>query len=220
MRRAALSHRDRRVLTVGTVVIASLVLGARGIPAWLRWQREARLAARETTTDLVRARATLHDEPIVHDSLAARDKRLVALASAFLSGDTPAAAGATLASLVSGAAATADVRVSAVQVRADSASHEAFTRVAVRASVTGDVHGLTQFLFALERGPILLAVRALSITQPAPSAPATQVEALQADVLIEGLTLNHPSSPRSATRSPARAAEGRHDDRDPVRGVR
>jgi hypothetical protein len=122
---------------------------------------------------------------------------MLALAPALLSGDSPASAAATLAALVSGTAAQANVRLGAVQVRPDSVARGAFTRVAVRASATGDINGVTQMILGLEKGPMLLAVRELSITQAEPGAPADRAEALRLELLVEGLMLNpKPGSTR------------------------
>jgi hypothetical protein len=196
MRRLVLDKRDRRVLVAGVLIIGAIISGSRGVPAWLGWQREARASAAEVQTELAHARAGAAARNAVHDSLAARGQRLLALAPALLSGDSPASAAATLAALVSGAAAQANVHLGAVQVRPDSVARGAFTRVAVRASATGDVTGVTQMLLFLERGPTLLAVRELSITQPEPGAPADRAEALRLEFLVEGLVLN--ARPRSA----------------------
>jgi hypothetical protein len=177
------------------LIIGAIISVSRSLPAWLAWQREARASAAEVQTELAHARAGAAARKAVHDSLAARGQRLLALAPALLSGDSPASAAATLAALVSGAAAQANVRLGAVQVRPDSVALGAFTRVAVRASATGDVTGVTQMLLSLERGPTLLAVRELSITQPEPTAPADRAEALRLEFLVEGLMLN--PKPRS-----------------------
>src|ERR671938_1894657 len=115
---------------------------------------------------------------------------MLALAPALLSGDTPAAAGATLAGLVSGAAARASVRLGVLQVRADSLGHGTFTRIAVTGSATGDVQGVAELLSALEHGPTLLAVRALSVSQTDPAAPVDRMEVLHVDFAVEGLMLN------------------------------
>jgi hypothetical protein len=190
MTRLALDRRDRRVLATGILTIGAIISASHGIPAWLAWQREARASAMEVETELAHARAGAAARKVVHDSLAARGQRLLALAPALLSGDSPSSAAATLAGLLSGAAAQASVRLGAVQVRPDSVYRGAFTRVAVRANATGDINGVTQMLLALERGPTLLAIRELSITQPEPGASADRAEALRLELLVEGLMLN------------------------------
>jgi hypothetical protein len=60
-----------------------------------------------------------------------------------------------------------------------------FAPVSVRIDATADVRGLTNLLTRLERGPTLLVVRALSITQPEPNA---EMEALAVELTVEGLS--------------------------------
>jgi hypothetical protein len=74
-------------------------------------------------------------------------------------------------------------------VRPDTASAGTFMRISVRADGTGDLPAITRLLALLEGAPELLAVRALSITQPAPGGPAEQPEALRLEISVEGLAL-------------------------------
>lgn len=203
--RLALAPRDQRTLRIGATVIVTLVALARGVPALQQWAREARSAAVSTSADLARATARVRLRRALGDSLAARNRRFLALAPALLSGDTPASAGATLAGLVSGAAAAAGVRLGAVQIhapRADAAQRDAFTRIIAETDATGDVHGLAQLLALLERGPILLAVRTFAVTQAEPAAPADRMEVLHATLIVEGLML----APRATARRSTAAA--------------
>lgn len=168
----------------------TLLLAARGIPAWLGWQRETRAGAAELHAEATRAIASVRGAESTHDSLIAREVRYLALVPGLLDGDSPAAAAAALSSLVSGAAETGGVRVGSLQLRNDSTSRGAFTRVAVRASLVGDIRGLTRMLAALEQGPELLAIRELSVTQPDVAAGDDRPEMLRAELLVEGLVLN------------------------------
>jgi hypothetical protein len=188
--------RDRRTLIIGALIIAGLLGLTHGVPAWRRWQHETYLRASTMTGDLARAEAHVRARSALADSLAARNARFLALAPALLAGETPASAGATLAGLVSGAAATTNVRLGAVDVRVDSARPGTFTHVAVAATATGDVRGLTHLLARLEAGPTLLAVRALTLTQPEPGAAADRMEILQVAFTVEGLVFTPPATGR------------------------
>ena len=189
MSRLAISGRDRRVLSFGLAVIGLLLLVGRGIPAWRRWDADARASAAELAVEEERAAAAARALPALRDSAAARRERLVALAPAVLDGESAASAGAALASLVSGAAAKAGVQIGAVQLsRPDSAARTVFTRVRVRTDATGDLPGLLRFLQALEGGPALLAVREWSVSQPNAGGPATLPETLRLELTVEGLT--------------------------------
>jgi hypothetical protein len=208
-----MSDRDRRTLVIGAVTIAGLVLLARGLPAWRRWDADTRASAAEMATEAVRAESVVQQLPAALDSLQARRARYVALGRGVLDGESTAAAGASLASLVSGAAARAGVQIGSVQVRPDSAGAGTFMRITVRAEGTGDLPAITRMLEMLEGGRTLLAVRDLSITQPNPGGPAEQPEALRVELAVDGLALTARATPRdSATVDADGAAEGMDAD--------
>jgi hypothetical protein len=184
-----LSGRDRRTLAIGSIVIVLLVLFSRGLPAWRRWDADVRASAAEMTAEASRAEQTVRLLPASLDSLQARKARFVAVGRGVLEGGSPAASGAALASLVSGAAARAGVQIGSVQVRPDTASAGAFVRIGVRADGTGDLPAITRMLAMLEGAPQLLAVREVSITQPTPGGPAEQPEALRMEITVQGLAL-------------------------------
>lgn len=195
---SALSARDRRTLTVGVVAIGSLVLAARGIPAWRTWVRETRATAVEHLGDAARAEGVVRTFPAMRDSLAVRNARYLALAPTLVSGGSLNAASATLASLVSTAATESGVTLGAVQMRTKEAAprrdsvatHAAFARVRVESDVTGDIRGIARFLAALEGGPVHLVVRDLTITQSDAVGAPDRPEVLRATVAVEGLALS------------------------------
>ena len=202
-----ISGRDRRTLVAGTGVIVLLVLLGRGLPAWGRWDAEVRASAAEMAAEAARAERTVRLLAPALDSLQARRTRLVALGSGVLEGGSTAASGAALASLVSRAAARAGVQIGSVQVRVDTAGAGTFMRIGVRADSTGDLPAMTRMLALLEGAPELLAVRALSITQPAPGGPAEQPEALRLEISVQGLALMDPADiPRGPASVDGRAA--------------
>lgn len=178
--------RDRRALAAGVVVVL-LVASARGLPALRRWQADVRDSSAALTQEAARARMTVARERTTRDSLAARQRRFIALAPLLLRGETPAMASATLASLISTAATAASVRLGPVQVQADTVARGVFSRVGARAEITGDVRGVSAFLSTLERGPTLVAVRELTIAQLEPAAAADRAEALHVAVAVEAL---------------------------------
>lgn len=190
-----LSDRDRRTIVLGAVTIAAVVLLGRGLPAWRRWDADTRAAAIEMATEAARAQATVEQFPAALDSLQARRARYGALGLGMLDGQSTAAAGASLASLVSGAAARAGVQIGSVQVRPDTAGAGTFMRIVVRAEGAGDLPAITRLLEMLEGGRTLLAVRELSITQPNPGGPAEQPESLRLELTVEGLALTPRAAP-------------------------
>jgi hypothetical protein len=189
------NRRDRRALVIGACVILIVVVGRNTVPALLTWQRDARAAASRNEEKLGRAMLSLKRAAQVKDSLKSRSARVVALAPALLGGDSPATASATLAGIVSGAAARSNVRIGALQLSADTATRGVFTRVSVHGDATGDIAGITAMLSALEGGPTLLAIRELSITQPEPGAPSDHAEALRVELAVVGLMLRQSVGP-------------------------
>jgi hypothetical protein len=183
----ALSPRDRRTLIVGAVSIGGLLFVGRALPAWRHWQAEAIASARSASTTWARDRILALNTRAIHDSLVARKARLAALAPAWISGDSPAAASAALAALVTRAASEGAITLGALDLRTDSVGHEPFVPVRVRVSLTGDVQGLATFLAALDRGPGMLNVRSLDVQAGDPAAPAQRPEVLHADLVIDAL---------------------------------
>ena len=192
----AMPGRDRRALSLGALVIAATIAGARGVPALREWSETSVASAREVVGEAERAQRGVLGANALADTMRVRSERFVALAPAVLDGKSAATAGATLASLVSGAAAASDAKLGSVQVRADTAVRDSsaaarrtFSRVAVRASLTADVRGLSRFLLALERGLTLLSIDEISVTQPEPGADGTRAEMLQIEIVVAGLAL-------------------------------
>lgn len=184
-----LSARDRKVLAIGAGACLMLAIGGRGVPSLVRWTLESRASAAQLVGESSRAAGSVAHAGATRDSLVARNQRYLALAPRLLDGETAAGAGGTLASIVSGAAAMSSVRLGSVQIRTDSAKAGVFTRVSVRADLTGDIRGLAAMLAMLEKGPPLLAVRELSITQPETAIADDRAEALRAELVVEGLML-------------------------------
>ncbi len=191
MTRIAMSPRERRLVIVGSTAIALIVVLGRGIPAWRAWVRDARAGAAEQMRAAATADALLAGTRGRQDTLAVRQARYLALAPSLVPGTTTGQASAALASFVSSSAAAAGVKLGAVQIRpaADTGHGHAFARVSVHADLVGDVRGLAALLLALERGPLGLRVRELTVNQAAPSAPTDRAEALHADLVVDGLVL-------------------------------
>lgn len=190
MKGLSISKRERRMLAGGVVVIGGVLASAHGIPAWLSWKREASADAAKVIADASEARERVLGLETVLDSLEQRKARFGALAPLFVAVGSPTAAAGTLASLVSGASQIAGVEVGALHVLTDTAAARSVKRVSVRAELAGDIRGITALLLALERGPALLAVRELSITQPEPGAGDDRPERLQVQLLVEGLVFD------------------------------
>jgi hypothetical protein len=153
----------------------------------VQWTRDRRASAAQLSAEAVRARISVAHLEETRDTLAVRNVRYLALAVHLLEQQTPAGAGGSLASILSDVAASSNVRVGSVQIRADTANVGAFIRVTVRAELTGDIRGLAELLSAIEQSQTLLAVRALSISQPELGAGDERAEVLRAELVLEGL---------------------------------
>ncbi|HEX6053627.1 MAG TPA: type II secretion system protein GspM [Gemmatimonadaceae bacterium] len=183
------SARDRLTVIIGAVTIVLLLGGSRAIPWWRRAHREVTVAAADARERLAFEQSLLRSERAARDSATARSRRYLALAPRILPGRSPAIAAAELAAMVSGAAQGSGLRVGAVQVQPDTTRLGVFARVAVRAQVTGDVRGVSALLLTLERGPLVLNIRELSLAQLDAGADDTRPEMLRGEMLVEALSL-------------------------------
>jgi hypothetical protein len=182
-----MTNRDRRTLILGASVIASLVTLAKGAPSIAAWQRVRATASVHANQLLASASVDPAELRAARDSLAARRGRLVAIDSALPVAATASEAVARLASTLGDLADSCSVRVSAIQLRPDSAASSGITEVSVRLNGVADVAGIASLLHAIAASENPLVVRELSITSPEPTAPPSKVEALRFDVLVAGL---------------------------------
>jgi len=182
-----LSQRDRRTLTVGFGVVLSLVTVARGVPALRAWESDRRAEARSATEQLAALRTGVGTLPALRDSVRARQARLAALDSTLLSGASPSAIAADLASALEDLADDNALKVTAMQLHADSVATGGLARVDVRISGITDITGLAGFLHAVEGNTTPLVVRDLSVSQPEPTANDAKAEALRVDMLVAGI---------------------------------
>jgi type II secretion system (T2SS) protein M len=187
MIRLGFSAKDRRTATVGIVTVGLLIGISKGLPALAEWENARVAQAADATARASAARANVRMLSILRDSLRSRKERLAAIDSALLSGTSAAAAAAELATLLDQMATRARLKVTAMQLRADSAPAGSLARVAVRVTAMSDVTGLAAFLRAAESSDTPLAIRELLVSQPEPAAPQSKPEALRIDVLVEGI---------------------------------
>jgi hypothetical protein len=131
--------------------------------------------------------------------LVSRRVRLAALDSAFVptEGNTSAAAG--LAEFLTDAAEHAKVVLSSVRLESvlDSGTNAPIGRVRLRAAVSADLAGIARLLAMIERPPLVLAIRQLSMTQRDPNVPHDKNETVDTEIVVEGLTDNRSIIPTS-----------------------
>lgn len=185
----SMSPRDRRTLLAGIGIIGGIIGLSRGVPQWREWDENARMEAANVVGELANAHERLVLLPAIRDSARARRARLEKSASRLLVAETSGIAGAMLATKVTDIADELGLKVSAIQIRADSVFRSAHARVAVRLTASGDVQHLTDLLSALESPTELLAVRELSVSPTDPVLPDGRPETLRFQVLVEGLAM-------------------------------
>jgi type II secretion system (T2SS) protein M len=183
-----LSQRDRRTLIFGVATISTLVGVSRGLPALMTWEEDQIAQAQTVAEQLAAVRAGTILIPAIRDSLKARRARLVLLDSTLLSGTSPSSVAAELSSTLEDLADDNHVRVTAVQLHADSVANAGLARVEVRVTGIADVTGLAGFLHAIEGGDAPLVVKELSVSQQDPVGD-NKPEALRIDVLVAGIGL-------------------------------
>lgn len=182
-----LSARDRRTLMAGVGFIGGLFVFGRGIPALRAWQNAREAEAVAASAELVAGRIARRSVGELGDSLRARQARLAAMDANLFIAPSPAAAAAAVASTAEQVADDAHVKVSALQLHADSVAVGTMTQVSVRMTATCDVYGLLALMRGLEGGDALLAVRELSVSQPEPMAPDSKPEGLRLDITVSAL---------------------------------
>lgn len=189
-----LGARDRRVLSVGALTISLLVGLSRGLPALRAWERAQMTEARTAALQLAELRNGVASLPLMRESLVVRRARLAAIDSLLPSGASPSGVAAAIASILEQSADDNAVKLTNLQLRADSTVCVGLVRVSVRLSGVTDVSGLAGLLRSIEAGETPLVVRDLSVSQPEPAAPDSRPEALRFDVLVAGIGRISPNT--------------------------
>ena len=197
-----MSRRDRQTLLAGILVIGAILVVFRGIPSWLRRQRERRDAVHEVVREATESQLAVRNAPLFEQALRAGEQRYFAFAPLLLDGEPMAAVGAALTSAVGDAATANNLQVGALQVLADSATVGEIARLSLRGEATGDVAGITHFPSALEAGTPLVKVRELTLTQADPVAPDGRPEALRAEFVLEAVARTADAGDRVGSRRP------------------
>jgi hypothetical protein len=123
--------------------------------------------------------------PAMTESLSVRQARFDELRSRLIGALTPEAAASNLASIIEADASDAGIAVITVTLRPDTLVRLGFARVSVQLAAEGDISGLVELLYLLERRSLPVAVRELTISQGDPLAGTSKPEALRMDILVE-----------------------------------
>lgn len=180
-----LANRDRRALFAGLAVIAALVVGFRGGPAWVSWRSTERDFASVAIQNTRTVQAVIGEFPETVDSLEARTARFRSSANRVLVAATTNEATRALEAVVTSQARQAGVRVDGMRTRSQGGDSLYLVRVLIDAEAVGDVEGVTGWLGALETGSPYLAVRHLSVEPEAPDAGDDRAETLVVRLTVE-----------------------------------
>jgi type II secretory pathway component PulM len=156
----SVSTREQRTILWGIGVVLIAVVIVRGLLPFMRdWQtREARLATVVARTAQLQGLAA--QAPQLAQAATIAERELAGAPRRVLHARTAALAASTLQSLLQEASDGAGMAVNRVD-----ASPESDESVTATLSVVGDIHGLAALLATLERGPRVVRVERLLVTQ-------------------------------------------------------
>src|SRR6185312_11970160 len=129
-------------LAAGATCIVVMVALARVLPAERKWQRRVEIRAATLSGEVADARAALSLEKATRDSVDARARELKAVERDLLRADSKSSGEATLAALVSAAAASSGIKIDALALDADGSDVGPLQYVSVTGDATGDIGSL------------------------------------------------------------------------------
>lgn len=181
-----MTPRDRRALRLGLAAVLGGWLLLRGAPravtAALALDREVRGRG----ALLAETRASLRGEAGLADSAEIIRRLLLELAPKVVSGHSPVEAQADLGGRVSLAADRNHLRLLRMEPLPDSITAGRLRRLTARATLEGDIRGLTGFLKSMVQEPTVLTPTRLVVSAADPASPVSASEVLQGEVTVEG----------------------------------
>jgi hypothetical protein len=180
-------QRDRRALGLGAALIVPLIVGARGLPAASAWQSAYVERARERIAARDRGEEATRVLPTLRAALAEQRSRLARSGAALADGGPPAAAAATLGSLVDQIANDAGIRVVSLELHAETGAHADLVPLGVRLIAVSDIAGLMALVRAVDGARVPLAIRELDVTAADPASADDRAEVLRLDLVITSL---------------------------------
>lgn len=181
-----MSNRDLRALLMGGSIVLLAFVAVRGLPALRGWTLHERARAERLAIAVAGVQGGGRALPALRDSVVARRARADGLDSLFVSGSSVAMAAAYLAGVLSENAEVVGASIGSLQADSALDAFEGARRVRARASVTGDIDAIVQFLLLAESGAPLLTVREISLSRRDGQA-AGSPGIIHANVVIEGL---------------------------------
>jgi hypothetical protein len=178
---------DRRALIVGTMLIVPLALASKGIPTARRWQAAFVDSVRARVDERQRGNNAVRALPKLRAALVAQRSAAEEIGAPLSDSTSPAVAAAMLASLIDSMAAEAGVRVTSLELSADTTRRAAVVPIRVRLTGACDVAGLMALMQSIESARAPVAVRELSVAAADPASSEMRPEVLHLDAVVESI---------------------------------
>jgi len=181
-----LARRGRRAILLGAALVTATWLGLRIVPMVVSRVGAARelLASRQEL--LYRMQLELGGLDALADTARQLQAQVVALAPRILTGTSSADATADLVARITLVANRSRVKLTGADPVLDSAAAGGLRRVAVRASVEGDIRGVIELLRGLERDPGALLLDDLRVLALEPTSEEHRPEVLRVELAVYG----------------------------------
>ncbi|MEO8201001.1 MAG: type II secretion system protein GspM [Gemmatimonadota bacterium] len=177
--------RRKMSLLVGLVIVA-IWLAARVIPAAAGRFMDARWAIGERARLLAQSRRDIANEKILFDSAATIKQSMIDLAPKLLSGETAAQASDALTSLLGVIAERSNTKLTGSNPVDDSTMAGGLRRVAVHATLDGDIAGVTGLLQGLAQEATVLTTDDLQLLAADAAGTVTPTEVLRVELTVRG----------------------------------
>jgi hypothetical protein len=171
-------------VTIAGAIVAAAVLGLRVGPWSVRSYRGLREEVAARSAVLARMRDAIGEAEALGDSSEAVRQAYLALAPRVLSGDTEAAALASLTGHLGAVADRSRTTLERADAVPDSTRMGGVRRISVRASFEGDTRGITAALRAIDANPIALSTGAVRVVAPDPGSADGVPEVLKGEIVI------------------------------------
>ena len=181
-----MTGRDRRVLSVGAIVVATAWLALRGAPLGVASLRALETSTAQQIERLSRANARIRRLPELDDSIASLTGLADGLPGSLLAGTDAATAQVDLMTRLRTIADNEAVRIEGFGSATVAQGSDPLSLAAIVVTVETDLQGLLGLLETVERRSPALAVEAIEVTARDPDADTLSAEVLVATVTVSG----------------------------------
>lgn len=157
-----LSRRERRFLAVGAAALLLFAAGRQAVRRGVDLGSRPAAQLEEKLSVLAAYRGALAREASLRREAELLDRGVAAYEEAFLPGDTPPLAAANLQTRLKEIAERSGMKIQSEKILANE-RHEPFLEVPVQVVASGDIRNLSDFLVAVERSPVFIAIREMTV---------------------------------------------------------